>query len=113
MKAVIYEAFNAPQQLKQVADPNPETRGVVVKVMATGVCRRDWPGWGGHDAKSKKKFCFLLLAFTLPAFITAQPIPSRAGTLRVSQSAARESVFETPAPLPDSNLSDQASRYRG
>ena len=42
MKAVIYEAFNAPPQLKDVPDPNPETHGVVVKVMATGVCRSDW-----------------------------------------------------------------------
>ena len=36
MKAVIYEAFNAPPQLKVVPDPNPETHGVVVKVMAMG-----------------------------------------------------------------------------
>lgn len=50
MKAVIYEAFNAPQQLKQVPDPNPEPHGVVVKVMATGVCRSDWHDRVGHDA---------------------------------------------------------------
>ena len=28
----------------------PEPHGVVVKVMATGVCRSDWHGWVGHDA---------------------------------------------------------------
>lgn len=50
MKAVIYEAFNAPPQLKNVSDPTPEAHGVVVKVMATGVCRSDWHGWVGHDA---------------------------------------------------------------
>ena len=50
MNAVIYEAFNAPPQLKQVPDPDPEIHGVVVKVMATGVCRSDWHGWVGHDA---------------------------------------------------------------
>jgi alcohol dehydrogenase len=50
MKAVIYEAFNTPPQLKNVPDPNPETHGVVVKVRATGVCRSDWHGWVGHDA---------------------------------------------------------------
>ena len=50
MKAVIYEAFNAPPLLKTVPDPNPETHGVIVKVMATGVCRSDWHGWVGHDA---------------------------------------------------------------
>lgn len=50
MKAVIYEAFNAPPQIKSVPDPTPEAHGVVVKVMATGVCRSDWHGWVGHDA---------------------------------------------------------------
>ena len=50
MKAVVYEAFNTPPQLKHVPDPTPEPHGVVVKVMATGVCRSDWHGWVGHDA---------------------------------------------------------------
>ena len=49
MKAVVYEAFSAPPQLQRVADPTPETHGVVVKVMATGICRSDWHGWVGHD----------------------------------------------------------------
>lgn len=49
MRAVVYEAFSAPPQLKQVPDPTPEPHGVVVKVMATGVCRSDWHGWVGHD----------------------------------------------------------------
>ena len=50
MKAVIYDAFNVPPQLMNVPDPTPEAHGVVVKVMATGVCRSDWHGWVGHDA---------------------------------------------------------------
>ncbi len=49
MKAVVYEAFSAPPQLKTVPDPTPEAHGVVVKVQATGVCRSDWHGWVGHD----------------------------------------------------------------
>ncbi|MCE9665592.1 zinc-dependent alcohol dehydrogenase family protein [Halomonas sp. M5N1S17] len=49
MKAVVYEAFSAPPQIRQVPDPMPEAHGVVVKVMATGVCRSDWHGWVGHD----------------------------------------------------------------
>ena len=49
MKAVVYEAFSAPPKLQTVADPTPEAHGVVVKVMATGVCRSDWHGWVGHD----------------------------------------------------------------
>lgn len=50
MKAVIYDAFCIPPQLNNVPDPTPEAHGVVVKVMATGVCRSDWHGWVGHDA---------------------------------------------------------------
>ena len=53
MKAVVYEAFSSPPQLKSVPDPKPEAHGVVVKVMATGVCRSDWHGWVGHDADIK------------------------------------------------------------
>jgi alcohol dehydrogenase len=49
MRAVIYEAFGALPELKNVHDPKLETHGVVVKVMATGVCRSDWHGWIGHD----------------------------------------------------------------
>ncbi|EEG09863.1 zinc-dependent alcohol dehydrogenase family protein [Pseudogulbenkiania ferrooxidans] len=49
MKAVVYESFAAPPQLTTVPDPTPESSGVVIKVMATGVCRSDWHGWVGHD----------------------------------------------------------------
>ena len=49
MKAVVYGAFSAPPTIQYVADPTTETHGVVVKVMATGVCRSDWHGWVGHD----------------------------------------------------------------
>src|SRR5215471_8929300 len=49
MKAVIYETFGARPELKNVSDPKPEADGVVVKVIATGVCRSDWHGWIGHD----------------------------------------------------------------
>lgn len=49
MKAVVYESFSAPPQLQHVPDPTPDAGGVVIKVMATGVCRSDWHGWVGHD----------------------------------------------------------------
>jgi len=49
VKAVIYRAFNEPPEIEQVADPTPVKRGVVLKVMASGVCRSDWHGWQGHD----------------------------------------------------------------
>ncbi|MFN3986111.1 MAG: zinc-dependent alcohol dehydrogenase family protein [Rhodocyclaceae bacterium] len=49
MKAVVYESFSTLPKLMNVPDPTPEAHGVVVKVMATGVCRSDWHGWVGHD----------------------------------------------------------------
>jgi alcohol dehydrogenase len=49
MKAVVYESFSAPPCLRQVPDPTPASHGVVLKVMATGVCLSDWHGWKGHD----------------------------------------------------------------
>ena len=49
MKAVIYEAFNKEPNIRNVPDPSPGDSGVVIKVMATGLCRSDWHGWVGHD----------------------------------------------------------------
>ncbi|MBZ0262418.1 MAG: alcohol dehydrogenase catalytic domain-containing protein, partial [Hyphomicrobiales bacterium] len=50
MKAVLYEAFSVAPKIVTLPDPAPEAHGVVVRVMATGVCRSDWHGWVGHDA---------------------------------------------------------------
>lgn len=50
MKAVVFEQFSAPPQIQHLPDPTPESHGVVVKVMANGVCRSDWHGWVGHDS---------------------------------------------------------------
>ena len=50
MKAVLYEAFSVAPRIVTLPDPVPEAHAVVVKVMATGVCRSDWHGWVGHDA---------------------------------------------------------------
>ena len=49
MRAAIYEGFRMPLAIKQVADPVPSERGLVLKVEATGLCRSDWHGWMGHD----------------------------------------------------------------
>ncbi len=49
MKAVVFEAYSATPKIQNVPDPTPVEHGVVVKVMATGVCRSDWHGWVGHD----------------------------------------------------------------
>ncbi len=50
MKAALFEAFDAPISVETVADPVPSEEGVVIRVMANGICRSDWHGWKGHDA---------------------------------------------------------------
>ena len=49
MKAAFYEAFEKPLKIEDVADPTPPPDGVVLKVLANGICRSDWHGWKGHD----------------------------------------------------------------
>ena len=49
MRAVVFERFGEPAEVREVADPRPAGHGVVVRVEATGLCRSDWHGWQGHD----------------------------------------------------------------
>ncbi|MFF9210973.1 MULTISPECIES: zinc-dependent alcohol dehydrogenase family protein [unclassified Streptomyces] len=49
MRAVVFERFGEPAEVRQVPDPAPAEHGVVVRVAATGLCRSDWHGWQGHD----------------------------------------------------------------
>lgn len=49
MKAVLFESFGARPVIANLPDPSPDADGVVLRVMATGVCRSDWHGWMGHD----------------------------------------------------------------
>ena len=49
MKAVLYKAFSQTPTLESVADPSPGDADVVIKVMASGICRSDWHGWQGND----------------------------------------------------------------
>ena len=49
MRAVVYRAFSGPPEIEQVPDPVAPAGGVVLKVMASGVCLSDWHGWQGHD----------------------------------------------------------------
>ena len=49
MKAVLIEQFSQRPTIQQVADPTPNSHGVVISVKATGVCRSDWHCWQGHD----------------------------------------------------------------
>jgi alcohol dehydrogenase len=49
MRAVVYKAFQKPPSIQTLPDPAPVNDGVVLKVMAAGLCRSDWHGWMGHD----------------------------------------------------------------
>jgi alcohol dehydrogenase len=49
VKAVIFEEFGGPLDVRRVPDPAPEADGVVLAVKSTGICRSDWHGWKGHD----------------------------------------------------------------
>lgn len=49
MRAVVFEEFQGSPSIQNVSDPTPDEQGVVLKVMATGLCRSDWHGWMGHD----------------------------------------------------------------
>ncbi|MFJ2603659.1 zinc-dependent alcohol dehydrogenase family protein [Streptomyces sp. NPDC087425] len=49
MRAVVFERYGEPAEVREVADPAPAAHGVVVRVEATGLCRSDWHGWQGHD----------------------------------------------------------------
>lgn len=50
MRAAYFESFGQPITVAEVPDPSPPAGGVVVEVMANGVCRSDWHGWVGHDS---------------------------------------------------------------
>ena len=41
--------FRAPLDIGAVPDPDCPEDGVVLKVLACGVCRSDWHAWVGHD----------------------------------------------------------------
>ncbi|MFE6591292.1 zinc-dependent alcohol dehydrogenase family protein [Streptomyces sp. NPDC057781] len=49
MRAVVFERFGEPAEVREAPDPEPAPHGVVVRVEATGLCRSDWHGWQGHD----------------------------------------------------------------
>ncbi|WP_375487172.1 zinc-dependent alcohol dehydrogenase family protein [uncultured Jatrophihabitans sp.] len=50
MKALVFDRFGAPPEVREVPDPVAPADGVVIEVRATGLCRSDWHGWVGHDA---------------------------------------------------------------
>jgi alcohol dehydrogenase len=50
MRAAVFEAFNAPLTVQNVADPACPPDGAIVRVEACGVCRSDWHAWTGADS---------------------------------------------------------------
>ncbi len=50
MRALVFDQFQGPIELRQVPDPKPNPDGVVIRVKASGLCRSDWHGWMGHDS---------------------------------------------------------------
>ncbi|MER5643246.1 alcohol dehydrogenase catalytic domain-containing protein [Streptosporangium sp. NPDC002524] len=49
MRAVVFDAFGADPEVREVPAPEPPPGGAVIRVEATGLCRSDWHGWQGHD----------------------------------------------------------------
>jgi alcohol dehydrogenase len=54
LRAIIFEDFGSPLKIATVEDPIPDDDGVVIKVLASGICRSDWHGWLGRDPDIKK-----------------------------------------------------------
>ena len=49
MKAIYYEQFRSIPEIRDLPDPVINDHAVILKVLATGMCRSDWHGWMGHD----------------------------------------------------------------
>ncbi|MFC6041775.1 zinc-binding dehydrogenase [Nocardioides hankookensis] len=46
---MVVDAVRAVPEVREVPSPSAPPRGVVVRVLATGLCRSDWHAWAGHD----------------------------------------------------------------
>ncbi|HEX2857088.1 MAG TPA: zinc-dependent alcohol dehydrogenase family protein [Propionibacteriaceae bacterium] len=49
MRALLMDEIAGPLAVQEVGDPVAPAGGVVVRVLATGLCRSDWHAWAGHD----------------------------------------------------------------
>jgi D-arabinose 1-dehydrogenase-like Zn-dependent alcohol dehydrogenase len=49
VRAVVYENFRQPPEVRVVEEPRPSDGGVLIRLGATGLCRSDWHGWQGHE----------------------------------------------------------------
>jgi alcohol dehydrogenase len=50
MRAMYFEQFNGPIEIRDIEVPYPAPKSVLIKVEATGLCRSDWHGYAGHDS---------------------------------------------------------------
>jgi len=48
MRAAVLDAYGEPLDVREVPDPEPDPRGVVIETEACGICRSDWHAWQGH-----------------------------------------------------------------
>lgn len=53
MKAAVLREFGSELSIEQVSDPECPENGVVLDVLACGICRSDFHGWIGHHPKVK------------------------------------------------------------
>ena len=53
MRAAVLKEYRQPLAIEEVPDPAPPRDGVVLEVMACGVCRSDWHGWVGEHPRVK------------------------------------------------------------
>ena len=53
MRAAVLREYNADLSIEDVAEPECPSDGVVLKVMACGICRSDWHGWSGEHPRVK------------------------------------------------------------
>lgn len=51
MRAAVLREYNAPLSLEDVSRPDCPEDGVVLKVLACGICRSDWHGWVGEHPR--------------------------------------------------------------
>ncbi|WP_129788889.1 alcohol dehydrogenase catalytic domain-containing protein [Promicromonospora panici] len=50
MRAIVFDRFRGPIDVREVSAPQAPDGGVVVRVHATGLCLSDWHAWSGHDS---------------------------------------------------------------
>ncbi|MCP3971231.1 MAG: zinc-dependent alcohol dehydrogenase family protein [Rhodobacteraceae bacterium] len=49
MRAAVLKKYREPLEITEVPEPDCPADGVILKVLACGVCRSDWHAWSGAD----------------------------------------------------------------